>query len=233
MSRIVVVVPGDAGAEALVVAGVAERAIDLDGAIDVVRAGEDVLVILPGQVPGVGCSHVAAVQLLRSCEAAGLTRPTVVTGALEVLATAEPVDADDAPASPAAPAAPAAPAVGPDSGDDGPHSGVDWKVLRALEDDLGDPEFVGETIEVFLAELPGRTFAIVDGVRRGVATDFVAAAHSLKSSSAMLGALLLASLCLQLESAGTAGDLTPTPRLAQALSVEADIVAVQLRDRTG
>jgi HPt (histidine-containing phosphotransfer) domain-containing protein len=76
---------------------------------------------------------------------------------------------------------------------------IDLAVLDGLAADIGDREFVVETVRVYLAELPGRIEAIVVGAERGDAAAVRAAAHALKSSSGMLGALGLANICRELE----------------------------------
>ncbi|HQZ86544.1 MAG TPA: Hpt domain-containing protein, partial [Actinomycetota bacterium] len=82
---------------------------------------------------------------------------------------------------------------------DGSPVGIDWSVLDTLVEDIGDREFVVETVRVYLAELPGRVGAIIGAVEQGDSEAVKAAAHSLKSSSAMLGAVGLARICRDLE----------------------------------
>ncbi|WP_237132791.1 ATP-binding protein [Pseudohongiella sp. O18] len=84
---------------------------------------------------------------------------------------------------------------------------LDTSILREM---FGDDE---ETIhEILLAFLePSR--AIVEEIKQGVqahSTELVAqAAHKLKSSARSIGAVELADLCVQFESAGKSGDLAP------------------------
>lgn len=217
MSRIVVVGPCDEGTAALVTSGAAQQVATIGEAVEEIRGGDVAAVLLPRQLPGVGCCHTAAHVLAGECAAAALNCPTVATAAVELLSVA------DAAITPA-------PA---EVDDGGPASGIDWPTLSALEEDLGDAEFVAETVTIFLDELPGRTSAVLDGIDRGSPQDFREAAHSLKSSSAMLGALLLAELCAQLEQLAAAGDVAEAPSVAQALIAEAGIVADALRARAG
>jgi len=72
---------------------------------------------------------------------------------------------------------------------------VDVDVLDALAAELGDDETVRTLVATFLDELPQRHQAIVDGVAAGDLVTARRAAHTLKSTSALLGARDLAHLC--------------------------------------
>jgi CheY-like chemotaxis protein/HPt (histidine-containing phosphotransfer) domain-containing protein len=78
---------------------------------------------------------------------------------------------------------------------------VDHAVLESLADELGGSSIVVELISTFLDELDPRIEAILAG-----STDDVAgarrAAHTLKSSARLLGAHLLADVCLAVERDG-------------------------------
>jgi len=71
-----------------------------------------------------------------------------------------------------------------------------------------DREFVGELIDVYLEDSP----ALIAGMRQALAdgnrTEFTRAAHSLKSSSASLGATNLSVLAKELETLGKESMLT-------------------------
>jgi HPt (histidine-containing phosphotransfer) domain-containing protein len=71
-----------------------------------------------------------------------------------------------------------------------------------------DREFVGELIDVYLEDSP----ALIAGMRQALAdgnrTEFTRAAHSLKSSSASLGAANLSVLAKELETLGQESMLT-------------------------
>jgi HPt (histidine-containing phosphotransfer) domain-containing protein len=77
--------------------------------------------------------------------------------------------------------------------------------LTELGEDLGDQEFLQQTVAVYLAELPGRTAMMHHAVRTDDRRLLEESAHSLGSASAMLGALELADACRSVEQhAGTA-----------------------------
>lgn len=110
------------------------------------------------------------------------------------------------------------------------------EVLRELADDLGDPEVVELTLDVYLDELPGRLEAMSSALAAERFDALRDAAHSLKSSSQMLGAAALADLCRDLEAVTAAqsrsgrssgGDLAPT---VDALHTEALMVAQWLAE---
>jgi PAS domain S-box-containing protein len=86
-------------------------------------------------------------------------------------------------------------------------SDLDESRLTELKQHLQDEALVVSTVELYLAELPGRCAAIADTGRRLDRGALRAAAHSLKSTSAMLGASAIAELCQRLEA--TADDADP------------------------
>lgn len=103
-------------------------------------------------------------------------------------------------------------------------------MLDTLVEDIGDREFVVDTVRVYLAELPGRIGAIIEGVEQGDYEAAKAAAHSLKSSSAMLGAVGLANICGDLETMSEQPD-GATPGSAHevaALTADAKVVTAEL-----
>ncbi|MEM7285995.1 MAG: response regulator [Actinomycetota bacterium] len=85
-------------------------------------------------------------------------------------------------------------------------SGVDEGVLRELTAQLGDETVVASVIETYLVELPGRTEALDQAVTAGDADQVRRIAHTLKSTSAMLGATALAGHCQRTESAAADPD---------------------------
>ena len=99
---------------------------------------------------------------------------------------------------------------------------LDEAVLAELSASVqGDRSFVVELINAYLADGP----AMVDAIEAAVAAEDAAAlvrpAHTLKSSSATVGALRLAAASRELEMAGRSGSLTPTAS-AVAASVRGD-----------
>jgi CheY-like chemotaxis protein/HPt (histidine-containing phosphotransfer) domain-containing protein len=104
---------------------------------------------------------------------------------------------------------------------------VDLAVLQGLVEDIGEATVVIDTLDIYLEELPGRLDAMTGALtdeRFDVLRD---EAHSLKSSSRMLGAGTLSDLCRDVEAVTAAqaraggssgGDLTP---MVDALHSEA------------
>ncbi|WP_344574247.1 Hpt domain-containing protein, partial [Actinoplanes palleronii] len=71
--------------------------------------------------------------------------------------------------------------------------------LHELEAQLEDRELVAMTISTFLAELSGRRQGMTDALDTGEHNRLGAIAHTLKSSSALLGAGPLADACARVE----------------------------------
>jgi HPt (histidine-containing phosphotransfer) domain-containing protein len=108
---------------------------------------------------------------------------------------------------------------------------IDSAVLDELGESVGgDRSFVVELIETFLTESAGH----VDAVEAAVATDdppaVVRPAHTLKSSSATLGAMRLMAAARALEMAGRSGALDDAARrTAGSLRAEWDAATAALR----
>jgi HPt (histidine-containing phosphotransfer) domain-containing protein len=98
---------------------------------------------------------------------------------------------------------------------------IDAGVLAGLKE-LGGPEDPGlylEVIEIFIQD----AMAQMENLRNALASGDLKAleriAHTLKSSSASVGALSFSALCLQLEKAGRASQLeVATPLVETALA---------------
>jgi HPt (histidine-containing phosphotransfer) domain-containing protein len=100
---------------------------------------------------------------------------------------------------------------------------VDHRVLAALSQATGDdPAFLAELIDTYLSDAPDLLVAMRDALAAREDAGLRRAAHTLKSTSAMLGAHRLADLCRHLEDAGGSAET-----LAQAedeyLRVRADL----------
>lgn len=76
---------------------------------------------------------------------------------------------------------------------------VDATVLDTLAGDLGDPQVVIELVRTFLDELHGRRTALADACAQGDVVSAKSAAHTLKSSSFLLGAMELGRACQRME----------------------------------
>jgi len=87
---------------------------------------------------------------------------------------------------------------------------LDETVLAELLASTGDdPAFVRELLETYLAETPEQLLAIRTAVDAGNASELVRPAHTLKSSSATLGAMRLSALARDLEMAARTDSLPP------------------------
>ena len=87
---------------------------------------------------------------------------------------------------------------------------VDEDVLAELLSSTGDdPAFVRELLETYLAETPDQLAAISSAIEADDAAALVRPAHTLKSSSATLGAMQLSALGRELEMAGRSESLRP------------------------
>jgi HPt (histidine-containing phosphotransfer) domain-containing protein len=75
-----------------------------------------------------------------------------------------------------------------------------------------DPSFVRELVETYLSDTPALMEAIGSAVEADDAASLVRPAHTLKSSSATVGALRLSAVARELEMAGRTGTLEPEVR---------------------
>jgi PAS domain S-box-containing protein len=79
-------------------------------------------------------------------------------------------------------------------------SAVERKVVDRLVEELEDPDHVATVLQTFLRELPGRVAAIEAAVAEGDRATAALVAHTLGSTSAMVGAVALARACRDVES---------------------------------
>ena len=110
---------------------------------------------------------------------------------------------------------------------------IDPSVLDALFElqQAGSPDLVKQVVQAYLessTELATKLHAAIDS---GDAEGVVASAHTLKSSSANVGAMKLADLCKTLETVGREGDLSAAPEHQQHVQREFErvIEALTLR----
>jgi HPt (histidine-containing phosphotransfer) domain-containing protein len=90
---------------------------------------------------------------------------------------------------------------------------LDERILAELTASTGDDiGFVRELIETYLADTPTQFEAMTVAVEAEDAAALVRPAHTLKSSSATVGAMRLSSLARDLEMAGRGGSLDATAR---------------------
>jgi CheY-like chemotaxis protein/HPt (histidine-containing phosphotransfer) domain-containing protein len=99
---------------------------------------------------------------------------------------------------------------------------VDVTQLHELEDQLADPVLVAKTIMTYLDQLGTRRAAFADALRHDDRDAVRAAAHTLKSASALLGAASLAAACATVEQRASSAD----PEQLAGLIAEVDAGAV-------
>ena len=76
-----------------------------------------------------------------------------------------------------------------------------WHNLRELDDEE-DPDFLGELIKIYLLDAPQHLETIKEAIFLGDADSLKLASHTLKSSSANLGAVSFSAVCKELEYMG-------------------------------
>ena len=106
-------------------------------------------------------------------------------------------------------------------------------VDRGVVDELieatgGDPSFLGELIEAFRTDAPTQLAAMREAVAARSADDLVRPVHTLKSSSASLGALGLAERCRSLEAQARSGSLEGADQATEAIATELGLVITEL-----
>jgi CheY-like chemotaxis protein len=109
---------------------------------------------------------------------------------------------------------------------------INWQMLdniRSLQTDNG-PDLVGKVVGIYLDRSPSLIDALEQAVQNGGFEDISKTAHSLKSSSANLGAMALAGLCKELEIAGKKQELGEAKRLLENIKMEYDAVRKTLSD---
>jgi len=105
-------------------------------------------------------------------------------------------------------------------------SAVDRSVFDELLDVMGN-EF-SALIRVYLEDTPRSLRQLVGAAEAGNIDSMVGAAHSLKSTSANLGALILSDMAKRIEQGGRRGDLQNPIELAHHTTFEFDRVAAEL-----
>jgi HPt (histidine-containing phosphotransfer) domain-containing protein len=107
---------------------------------------------------------------------------------------------------------------------------IDRSVLASLRElqDEGDPDIVAEVGGLFIKHSPEKVNAIMQSAERGDAKGLHLAAHSLKSSSAYVGAMRLSALAKELELMGRSNSLDGARELAQRLKAEFVLVMTAL-----
>lgn len=114
------------------------------------------------------------------------------------------------------------------TGDDG----LDPAAMSALLDVAGgDLDFVDDLAQTYLEDAPLRLAALDDAAAAGDPAGLVAPAHTLKSSSASMGAVRLADLARELEAAARNGAVPDALDRVAAMRAEYERVAAALSAR--
>ncbi|HNX39629.1 MAG TPA: Hpt domain-containing protein [Methanothrix sp.] len=108
---------------------------------------------------------------------------------------------------------------------------IDKSVLASLRElqEAGDPDIVAEVGGLFIQHSPEKVEAIMKSAEKGDAKGLLTAAHSLKSSSAYVGAMRLSAMAKELELMGRANALDGAAEKAQRLNAEFSRVMSALR----
>jgi len=93
-------------------------------------------------------------------------------------------------------------------------------VARLLDSVGGDASFVDELVDAYLGDAPSHLTAIGAAIAAGSAEDLVRPAHTLKSSSATVGALGLSTIAQELELNARAGSLDGAAERHRAATAE-------------
>jgi CheY-like chemotaxis protein/HPt (histidine-containing phosphotransfer) domain-containing protein len=121
------------------------------------------------------------------------------------------------PAAAPAPPAPSAPVPPPATSDP-----IDRQTFDRFRSEVGGDEFAAQFVRVFLGELDGRLNGLREGADAGDGEVLRSLAHTLKSTSAMMGAMRLADRCRELEAAGRDGGSAAARSLVEDVRREAE-----------
>jgi len=104
--------------------------------------------------------------------------------------------------------------------------------LRELTEGSGHPEQFGELIALFLAGLAPGIESMRGALAEGNEEELAVRAHGFKGTSASMGAMNLASLCVALEKAAAEANLEMAQALLGQIENEVDVVRGLLERET-
>ncbi|MGL6281605.1 MAG: response regulator, partial [Microcoleaceae cyanobacterium] len=104
------------------------------------------------------------------------------------------------------------------------------KLLEFRDMAGGDNQILVELIDCYLEDSPNLINNMAEAIAAGVAENLQRAAHTLKSSSASLGADVLSQLCKQMEGLGRSGEFKGTAELFQKITPEYEGVVTALNN---
>ena len=93
----------------------------------------------------------------------------------------------------------------------------------------GEPDVLGEVLNLFLYEVPKKIDALRFAVRSGDALNVQRTAHSLKGSSGNIGARAMYDVCRQLDDRAKSGEVARLQPLVDALDAEYGRVEREIR----
>jgi len=102
---------------------------------------------------------------------------------------------------------------------EGTTTSLDQGVLAGLRE-LGDQELLAELAGLFLEDVPPQLEALRKAIEGGDASSAQRVAHTLKGSCGNMGAVKMATMCVELEDAGRSGELERAPMLVERLQAE-------------
>lgn len=155
------------------------------------------------------------------CLSAGMddyiSKPIQLDALVEALSKCQPLPRNAPPSSPP---------------DQGGVPAIDQAALQAIYEMAGeDPSsFLVEVIDSYLEDAPDLLQAIQTSVANGDAKELRHAAHTLKSTSAMLGATTLKELCKQLETMASNGTTATASAISGNLEAEYERVKAALQE---
>ncbi|MBN1661394.1 MAG: Hpt domain-containing protein [Anaerolineae bacterium] len=110
---------------------------------------------------------------------------------------------------------------------------IDQAVFRTLIQSVGDDlEFLRELLDIYLKDAPRLLAALHAALAAGNAAEFRRAAHTLKSTSASMGAMDFSRMCKELEDLGKAEALGSASALLGRVEEEYDRVRAALESAT-
>ncbi|MEQ8956404.1 MAG: Hpt domain-containing protein, partial [Coleofasciculus sp. C2-GNP5-27] len=109
---------------------------------------------------------------------------------------------------------------------------LNLEVLQAFRAAIGDAasDCLAQLIDIFLTETPTLIQAMETAIVQGDAAGLEQSAHTLKSSSASLGAITFSEYCKNLEKLGQGDQLTTASEIMSPLKCEYERVKVELMD---
>jgi HPt (histidine-containing phosphotransfer) domain-containing protein len=110
------------------------------------------------------------------------------------------------------------------------YEAIDRSVLAGLRElqESGEPDIVAEVGGLFVKHAPEKLSAIAQAVEKGDAKGLQIAAHSLKSSSAYVGAMHLSAMSKELELMGRSGSLEGVKDKTEKMRTEYERVMAAL-----